>query len=1115
MAGVENEKDFYKLFPTEEAFFGMYPEAKKLVQKAYGGLIKAQDGVEYKGPSVVDYLATKGYQGSKQFRKALAQEYGVENYDYSAAKNLELLNKLRENQELLSKHEQSFTPVSVESIEQLHQKNKAGLDRHSSLPGKKEAKKDFDERKFSTLLDIAKMSAPSSLSAPIPSLRLSSGKGASGGGRRQQPKPSDPIQEGEYDVQEKPQLQVQKQESPGFTDYLNLAANVIMPGMFNPFNTAKNIYDAGSEAVQDVKDFGTQAINYAKRQYDLYTGAGDDLNKTKSEIKIPSPSTAKKEATKTSKLAIDGVPYVEGTPIDMDDKGSRYYTKPTWIDLNSPSLKLGARNRGSRLGNIKSEGFVITPFAKEYGTEYNDDDGLNTIRKYKDNEIVNDKIYGGVDNNGNFYLDYGKNLKGKNLQMADFRSLDVTGIAKNKSGRYIYGDATDNKRVARTAKAFDTEGKPTIDLNLLVPKKKIKTGHESFGVVGGGRYILATPDLSKKVLVAGSLKNIDQYIEDFKKNTGSKVIKLIPLDNGTFARGLSTKDGIITDEDQANYDNFNNKGGAAFYLLNKKHGGPVLPKAQVGINGGFQPINFQQQPLTLNPGASTLNNGFSQFSLSQGMPQLSFNAAQDMGIPDCGEGATWDPIKQMCVPKKGFTQLNNPITGQSSFIKEQFEYQPQSEPIKQLWGQTTETTTVKPKSSFAEKLGSVVNTVRAGLALGSFAASEFDYRRALKDQKKSLRNKLFTQSAMPQLSGFRGDYVTNTGAFRPDYTVNKGMFVSNMPGARMAKFGGQMLQFGGGAIEEAIVPTVPEFSPIVTPQVDMAEKSIETANEPKKYKYSGANPIAEKTWDEISKQYAGVKFLGVWGDESHKKRKSDHNTGNALDIGILNIEQGDKIAEQLISEADDKRIKYLIFNNKIWSPEKGWKKYNKDNPHTNHVHVSFYPYEGVKTKAGESLAVAHNNPGNIHFGEFTSQWGAEKGAYDNKGHVAKFKSLDDGWDAFNKLIKGNAYSNLSLPDARKKWVTGDKNKDTPSAALIVKEMGLDPNTKVRDLTPEQLTKYSSLFVKYEDNKMYKKMKKMKYFERGGEVPYTEGEEYDLTEDEIRQILENGGDIEFI
>lgn len=45
IAGVEKESDFYKLFPTEEAFFGMYPEAKKLVQKNKDKLTKANIGL--------------------------------------------------------------------------------------------------------------------------------------------------------------------------------------------------------------------------------------------------------------------------------------------------------------------------------------------------------------------------------------------------------------------------------------------------------------------------------------------------------------------------------------------------------------------------------------------------------------------------------------------------------------------------------------------------------------------------------------------------------------------------------------------------------------------------------------------------------------------------------------------------------------------------------------------------------------------------------------------------------------------------------------------------------------------------------------------------------------
>jgi hypothetical protein len=63
MAGVDNEKDFYKLFPTEAAFFGMYPEAKKLVQKKQNSLRKAQEGLngfgeEFDSPQMSNFKPT-------------------------------------------------------------------------------------------------------------------------------------------------------------------------------------------------------------------------------------------------------------------------------------------------------------------------------------------------------------------------------------------------------------------------------------------------------------------------------------------------------------------------------------------------------------------------------------------------------------------------------------------------------------------------------------------------------------------------------------------------------------------------------------------------------------------------------------------------------------------------------------------------------------------------------------------------------------------------------------------------------------------------------------------------------------------------------------------------
>jgi hypothetical protein len=723
------------------------------------------------------------------------------------------------------------------------------------------------------------------------------------------------------------------------------------------------------------------------------------------------------------------------------------------MDLNSPTLKLGSRNRGSRQVNIKTEGFVITPFAKEYGTGYDDDNGNNTIRRYNDSEIVDDKIYGGIDNNGTFYLDYGKNLKGKNLQMADFREMDVTGIAKDKKGRYIYGDATDNKKVARTAKAFDTQGNPTIDLNLLIPKKNIKAGHESFGQIGGGRYILATSDLKKKVLVAGSLKNIDQYIEDFKKNTGSKVVKLIPLDNGTFARGLSTTDGVITDQDQQNYDNFNNKGGAAFYIQQKMKGGPILPKAQ------FYNSIIGSQP-------------YRDFATNV----ANFNLAGQFA----GQAA------------------NQAIENSQSKEEEKPRY---------LFGKLGE----KLDKSGASGLVNLAGAANQALAFGNMLGANARYNQFEENYQSSLRDKQFTDPMMPQENvNFRGDYVTNTGAPRPDsYTVNKGMYTSNRPGANMFA--------EGGVIDSELVMPQSEFSPLLTPQQPNAEQKVQQPE--KSYKHAGANPIAEKTWGELSNQYSGVKFLGIWGDKSHQKRKSDHNDGNALDVGILDLEQGEKIANQLITEADQKQVKYIIFNKKIWSPDGGWKSYTGSNPHRSHVHVSFFPYEGQKNikKSGESIAISHNNPGNIMYSPFSSQWGAEKGTYTGKINIAKFKSIEDGWEAFNELLFGSQskYLNETIESGRNKYVTGNSKTQTDSSKFIAKELGIDGNMRMGDLDENKRKKLLELYVKYEDNRMHRKLKEMGYFKEGGQVGYTEGEEYDLTEDEINEILKNGGEIDFI
>ena len=83
---------------------------------------------------------------------------------------------------------------------------------------------------------------------------------------------------------------------------------------------------------------------------------------------------------------------------------------------------------------------------------------------------------------------------------------------------------------------------------------------------------------------------------------------------------------------------------------------------------------------------------------------------------------------------------------------------------------------------------------------------------------------------------------------------------------------------------------------------------------------------------------------GLLPSKAHIKQSptSDHNTGYAVDLthdpkrGIDCFEIFEKLKE-------DKRVKYLIFQGKIWSKIKakqGNRDYTGSNPHNKHLHIS-------------------------------------------------------------------------------------------------------------------------------------------------------------------------------
>ena len=74
---------------------------------------------------------------------------------------------------------------------------------------------------------------------------------------------------------------------------------------------------------------------------------------------------------------------------------------------------------------------------------------------------------------------------------------------------------------------------------------------------------------------------------------------------------------------------------------------------------------------------------------------------------------------------------------------------------------------------------------------------------------------------------------------------------------------------------------------------------------------------------------------------------SDHSEGRAMDVYLEASDQNEKkiadyLYEVFIRYADDLGIYYAIWNREIWRKATGQKvKYTGENPHTNHIHISW------------------------------------------------------------------------------------------------------------------------------------------------------------------------------
>ena len=123
-----------------------------------------------------------------------------------------------------------------------------------------------------------------------------------------------------------------------------------------------------------------------------------------------------------------------------------------------------------------------------------------------------------------------------------------------------------------------------------------------------------------------------------------------------------------------------------------------------------------------------------------------------------------------------------------------------------------------------------------------------------------------------------------------------------------------------------------------------------------------------------------------------------------------------------------------------------------------------------------TTALEHNNPGNIHIeGGFAKKYGAVSGRPDVGGHVAIFPDMATGFKAMEDLIFSPSYNNLTITQARKRWVGHTGWED--SARDMVHAVGGD--FKLKDLSPDQKDIFLGKVTKWENiPQYYKELKKM-------------------------------------
>lgn len=354
------------------------------------------------------------------------------------------------------------------------------------------------------------------------------------------------------------------------------------------------MYDKAASKTGDVMDVIKESANYDGDWLEkitnflqtAYNGVAKNFSEDK-QVKLLKPQTlAQEKPTKSMEDIEDVLDYNQmiSSSFDtdtlkwdnnpIDNTGEKYFLQESFPITDD--MKFTHYNRGDRKIIDSGNGALTT---------------YKPILKYED--AIKSEKYPAVeyDREGhvNHFMGYDKNGKFKIGPLSEFGPgdtmtqvyyADIQDIPTDKNGNLIFRE--ERKNPGRNQVVFNGFNEDQIDKNgnivqgkpgqyTLTPMtEKYSTNIDRYGNVNGGRVLLKCGNEIR--VVSGTIRTVVNEINKMKKNHKGKLVRYYQLDNGSYNRGIRTKNNKITVQDEKDYDRQNTTsamGGHFMAILNQ------------------------------------------------------------------------------------------------------------------------------------------------------------------------------------------------------------------------------------------------------------------------------------------------------------------------------------------------------------------------------------------------------------------------------------------------------------------------------------------------------------------------------------------------------------------